>query len=86
MDIYKFFWKPFGRPFTFMIRDCWHKIEFVWIIGLVAVGVCMGHHYDWITVLKVIGIFTVGFIFGHLLWGKSYIPGEGTDKEGEWNG
>jgi len=74
--IYKKLWSltPINRPFTFWLRDVWHKCEFVWIIGLIAVGVALGHHFDWIMVLKIMGIFTTGFIFGHLFWGKPYIP------------
>lgn len=65
-----------GRPWTFILRDLYHKAEFVWIIGLVAVGVWMGHNLDWLEVLKVMGIFTIGFVMGHLLWGKDYIPNQ----------
>lgn len=77
-SIYKKLWSltPINRPFTFWLRDLWHKYEFVWIIGLIAVGVWMGHHLDWIAVLKIMGIFTMGFIFGHLFWGKPYIPNQ----------
>jgi len=68
-----------GRPITYQLRDLWHKAEFVWIILLIACGVALGHAFDWITVLKIMGIFTLGFIFGHLFWGTKYIedqPGE----------
>ena len=76
---YKFLWSRVGgRPWTFIIRDLWHKAEFVWIIGLIAVGVWMGHNLDWMRVLEIMGIFTVGFIFGHFFWGRAYIP----DQEG----
>ena len=65
-----------GRPWTFLIRDTWHKAEFVWIVGLIAVGVVLGHHFNWIAILEIMGIFTIGFIGGHLMWGKAYIPGQ----------
>lgn len=68
-----------GRPLTFQIRDLWHKAEFVWIIGLIAIGVWMGHNLAWIEVLKWMGVFTVGFTFGHLFWGRKYIP----DQQGD---
>ena len=77
-SIYKKLWSltPIGRPFTYWLRDLWHKMEFVWIVGLFAVGVAVGHNYDWLTVLKVLGIFTIGYIAGHLFWGKNYIENE----------
>jgi len=64
------------RPWTYVIRDTWHKAEFLWIIGLVALGVAMGHNFDWLEVLKIMGIFTAGFTFGHFFWGKKYIPNQ----------
>lgn len=76
---YKWWWSRLGgRPFTYQIRDLWHKAEFVWIIVLVAVGVALGHNFDWIEVLKIMGIFTMGYIFGHLFWGRRYIPNQGS--------
>ena len=75
-DPYKKLWFWAGRPFTYILRDLWYKAEFVWIVALIAVGVWMGHHLDWIEVLKVMGIFTLGFIFGHLMWGKDYIENQ----------
>ena len=79
-NVYKKLWSLVGgRPWTFVLRDLWHKAEFVWIIGLVALGVWMGHHLDWIEVLRIMGIFTIGFTFGHFMWGKKYIPGQRGD-------
>jgi len=80
-DPYKKLWFWAGRPFTYIIRDVWHKAEFVWIVVLIAIGVTLGHHYDWIAILRIMGIFTLGFIFGHLFWGKEYIEGQEPDKE-----
>ena len=74
---YKKLWSLIGkRPWTYLARDLWHKAEFVWIIGLVAIGVWMGHNFDWIEVLKIMGIFTIGFIIGHFFWGTKYIEGQ----------
>ena len=73
-----------GRPLTYQLRDLWHKAEIVWILGLVAVGVVLGHNFDWGWVLGFMGVFTLGFIFGHLMWGRPYIPNQGTDREGKW--
>jgi hypothetical protein len=38
--------------------------------------VALGHNFDWIKVLEIMGVFTTGFIFGHFFWGKEYIPGQ----------
>ena len=84
IDIYKWIWShtPIKRPFTFWLRDLWHKFEYIWIIGLIAIGVSLGHHYDWLGVLKIMGVFTIGFIVGHLFWGKEYIESqEGEDRK-----
>lgn len=70
-----------GRPWTYILRDIWHKCEFVWIIGLIAIGVFLGHHFDWIIVLEILGIFTIGFVSGHLFWGKDYIPDQGGNNQ-----
>lgn len=76
-NIYKKLWSLVGgRPWTYITRDLWHKAEFVWIVGLIAIGVWMGHHLDWLEVLKILGVFTIGFIFGHFFWGKKYIPNQ----------
>ena len=77
-SLYRIIWKPVGRPFTYILRDIWHRMEFVWIIVLIAVGVWMGHNFDWLEVLKILGVFTIGFIFGHLFWGRKYIPNQKT--------
>lgn len=79
-DPYKKLWSLIGgRPWTYILRDIWHKAQIVWIIGLIACGVVLGHNFNWITVLEIIGVFTLGFIFGHLFWGKEYI----LDQKGE---
>lgn len=80
MNLYKMIYEPItGRPFTYVLRDLYHKLEWFWIVGLVSCGVWMGHHFDWVEVLKCLGIFTVGYIAGHLFWGRDYIPNQDDD-------
>lgn len=84
LDIYRWLWShTTGRPYTYILRDIWHKAEFVWIVALIAVGVVLGHHFDWVTILEIMGIFTIGFTFGHLFWGRAYQEDQGLpiDKE-----
>ena len=78
LNLYKELWSRIGgRPWTYITRDLWHKAEFVWIIGLVAAGVWLGHNFDWLEVIKIMGIFTIGFIFGHFFWGKDWRENQG---------
>ncbi len=80
MKIYKWFWSKIGgRPWTFIIRDLWHKSEFIWIVGLVSLGVWLGHNYEWRVILTGWLIFSVGFTFGHFFWGRKYIEGQQGD-------
>jgi hypothetical protein len=70
---YKWWWSKIGgRPWTYILRDIWHKYELFWILILVSTGVYLGHHYDWTNVLKIIGVFALGYLFGHLFWGTEY--------------
>ena len=77
MNIYKMLWSRIGgRPFTYAIRDFWHKYEWFWIAGLMLAGGAVVHYWDFITLLKALGIFTVGYVAGHLFWGRQYIPNQ----------
>ena len=87
MNIYEALYSRVGgRMWTYILRDSYHKAEFVWIMCLMAVGVVCGHFLNFVIILVGLGIFTMGFIFGHLFWSKDYIPYQGTDKEGKWDG
>ena len=79
-NIYKKLWSLVGgRPWTYILRDLWHKFEFLWLVGLIALGVWAGHHYDWTQVTRGLVIFSAGYLMGHLFWGREYIP----DQPGE---
>jgi hypothetical protein len=81
MKIYKAIWKVIGgRPWTYILRDIWHKYELFWILILISTGVYLGHHYDWLAVLKIIGVFALGYLGGHLFWGKEYIPDQNEEE------
>lgn len=76
-DLYKKLWSKIGgRPWTYIIRDIWHQLEFFWIVGLVSLGVYLGHHYDWRQILFGWLIFTAGYLAGHFFWGTDYIPNQ----------
>jgi len=77
MNLYRELWSRIGgRPWTFILRDIWHKFEFFWIVGLIGVGIWLGHACDGIEILKLFGAFCAGYIGGHLFWGRDYIPNQ----------
>ena len=82
VNLYKALWSRLGgRPWTFIIRDAWYKFEGLWIIGLVGVGAMLGR-WLWDLFFWLLASFAIGYIAGHLFWGKDYIPGQrGEDKE-----
>ena len=75
MDLYKALWSRIGeRPWTYILRDAWDDYEFFWIVGLVSLGIWLGHNYEWKSVMIGWLLFTAGYIAGHLFWGKEHIP------------
>lgn len=79
-NIYKWLWTRIGgRPWTYILRDMWYRLEGLCIIGLVAVGALLGH-YIWRQVFYYLLAFTLGYIAGHLFWGKEYVPGQRGDQ------
>lgn len=77
---YKWWWTRIGsRPWTYILRDIWHKYEGLSIIALVATGATASHFWGLKAVLIGLAIFTIGYIAGHLFWGRKYIPGQGRD-------
>jgi hypothetical protein len=76
MDCYKWLWSHIGgRPWTYILRDFWYRVEGLCIIALVAGGAVLGH-FIWHDVLKLTLAFALGYVGGHLFWGKDYIPGQ----------
>ncbi len=76
-DPYKWLWSRIGgRPWTYILRDAWDGAEFFWIVGLVCLGIWLGHTYGWETIIRGWLIFSAGYIAGHLFWGTPHIPGQ----------
>ena len=74
MDYYRVIWSKIGgRPWTYILRDTWHRLEGLWIIGLVAIGVLLGRWF-WNLIFWFLLVFALGYIAGHLFWGKEYTP------------
>ena len=83
-NLYKTLWlKIGGRPWTYILRDTWHKLEGLWIIGLVALGALLGH-WLWDLIFWLLLVFVLGYVAGHLFWGTSYIPSQ-QDKSARDN-
>jgi len=81
--LYRIIWKPFGRPFTYILRDSWVKYEILWILGLLMMGGFLGEKFGFINVLKYEGLMFIGIVLGHLFWGTKHILGQkGDGNEG----
>lgn len=77
MDWYQWLWSHLGgRPWTYILRDAWDNAEFLWIVGLVSLGIWLGHTYGWESIIKGWLIFSIGYLAGHLFWGTKHIPGQ----------
>jgi hypothetical protein len=82
-DLYRLLWSKIGgRPWTYILRDAWYKLEVLWIIGLVAAGAFLGRWF-WDLIFWFLLAFALGYIFGHLFWGKDYIPNQRAEDIGD---
>lgn len=80
-DLYQVLWSRLGgRPWTYILRDIWHQTEGLCILALVAGGAVLGH-YLWHEVLWYLLAFALGYLAGHLFWGKQYIPNQKPEHE-----
>jgi hypothetical protein len=79
MDIYRMLWFRFGaRPWTYIARDVYHKVEYLILVSLVMVGYTIGQtgivNWKWFLVNMV--AYTIGYVHGHFLWGQDYVPSQ----------
>jgi hypothetical protein len=80
MNPYKWLWTRIGgRPWTYIIRDFYHRYEWFWIAGLIYGGAWAGCRWGLDTILKALAIFTLGYVTGHLFWGTKYVEDEKGD-------
>ena len=79
-ELYKVVWSRMGgRPWTYILRDTWHKLEGLWLIGLIAIGALLGH-WLWDFIFWLLLVFALGYIAGHLFWGTRYVPDQQGDS------
>lgn len=79
MDWYKALWSRIGgRPWTYIARDIYHRLEYVVLVGLFVGGYLLGKsalvNGKWF--LVIMAAYTIGYIHGHFFWGKEYVPNQ----------
>ncbi len=82
MDLYKELWSRIGgRPWTYIARDVYHKLEYLILVNLFIGGYALGKSelvsFKWF--LVIMAAYTIGYIHGHFFWGKAYIPNQQGD-------
>ncbi len=79
MDFYRMLWSRIGgRPWTYISRDIYHRVEYFVLVSLFIGGYAVGQSslVNWKWFLVVMGAYTIGYIHGHFFWGKEYVPGQ----------
>jgi hypothetical protein len=79
MDFYKMLWSRIGgRPWTYIARDMYHRVEYFVLVSLFIGGYATGQSamVSWKWLLVVIAAYTLGYIHGHFFWGTEYVPGQ----------
>lgn len=87
MNWYKWIWSKIGgRPWTYITRDLWEQTEYLFIVGFTVVGFFSGFYWHEIVSFFArhplalfasgFGLFTIGYICGHIWWGTEHIPSQ----------
>ncbi len=82
MDFYKTLWSRLGgRPWTYIARDVYHRLEYLVLVSLFIAGYALGSSglTSWKRFMVIMAVYSVGYIHGHFFWGKEYIPGQKGD-------
>ena len=86
MDLYRMLWSRIGgRPWTYIARDVYHKVEYLVLVTLLVAGYTIGETglVSWKLFVVIMTTYTIGYIHGHFFWGKEYVPNQkanGTNK------
>ena len=82
-SLYRALWtRVGGRPWTYILRDAWHRLEGLWLLGLLALGAVLGR-WLWEQFFWLLVAFALGYVAGHLFWGKEYVAGQGGGSGGK---
>jgi len=73
---YKKIWFWAGRPFTYIMRDFYHEVEYVIIVGFFTLGYFARDWLSYRDFLLIVGGVTAGYILGHLFWGRKWVKGQ----------
>ena len=78
MNLYKLLWSKIGgRPWTYILRDIWDETE--WLMQLLWFGLGALTFWltrSWLLIGILWGIYTLGYVNGHLFWGNKKITGQ----------
>ena len=76
---YKKLWSLIGgRPWTYISRDIYHKVEYLVLVTLFSGGYYVGYNQlvSWKWFLVLVAVYTIGFVHGHFFWGRDYIENQ----------
>ena len=76
---YEWLWTRIGgRPWTYIARDIYHKIEYLALVSIFIGGFALGYSglVSWKWLLVIMSAYTIGYIHGHFFWGTKYKPGQ----------
>ena len=77
MNPYKWIYTRIGgRPWTYILRDFYHKFEYLIIIGFFSIGYFIRPYLTLREFYLVTGVGTFCFILGHLFWSTKWIEGQ----------
>lgn len=79
MSLYKAFWSRIGgRPWTYIARDIYHKLEYLILVSIFIGGFALGWSglVSWKWFLVIMAAYTIGYIHGHFFWGTEYKPNQ----------
>ena len=76
-NLYKALWSKIGgRPWTYIVRDIWHQLEYFMQAGWFFIGIAVYIWLGWMGVLLFWLFYTWGYVNGHFFYGTDYTPNQ----------